>query len=54
MKIASMSAMAIGIMAGVGAAAAVGMSRHSRKRLQKMAERTAHKIARRVSDILPG
>ncbi len=32
MKIASMSAMAIGIMAGVGAAAAVGMSRHSRNR----------------------
>ena len=53
MKIASMSAMAIGIIAGVGAAAAVGMSRHNRKRLQKMAERTASKIARKVSSIMP-
>ena len=53
MKIARMSAMAVGIMAGVGAAAAVGMSRHNRKRLQKMAERTASKIARKVSSMMP-
>ena len=53
MKIASMSAMAVGIMAGVGAAAAVGMSRHSRKRLEKMAKCTAKKISRSISSMMP-
>ena len=54
MKIASMSAMALGIMAGVGAATAVGMSsRHTRKRLEKMAKCTAKKISRSLSNMMP-
>ncbi len=53
MKLSSMGALMAGAVMGIGTAAVVGMSsRHTRKRLKKMAECSARRMAHRISELI--